>query len=58
MNLPLPEDSVRDMVSRMVKEHSRNIAKEYKSGARTVMTAARFTLEDELEGDLEEESDG
>ena len=41
--LPVTEDRVRALVSKMVKDHTRSaVCKDYAASARALMTAARF----------------
>jgi hypothetical protein len=49
-DLPVTEDRVRVLLREMFKEHTLStVGKEYKSGDRTLMTTARFQLEEEIE---------
>ena len=50
--LPVTEDRVRALVTKMVKDHTRSaVFQDYAASARALMTAARFHREeDDLEG--------
>ncbi len=58
MDLPVTEDRVRDLVTKMVKDHTWSIVfKDYEASPRALMTVARFQREgDDLE-DFEDVSD-
>ncbi len=49
MDLPVTEDRVRDLVTKMVKDHTRSVVfKDYTTSARPLMTVARFQREEDV----------
>ncbi len=58
MVLPVTEDRVRALVTKMVKDHTRSaVFKDYTASVRALMTAARFQREEDDLEDIEEVPD-